>query len=96
MTDRPGPCRASWRSSPTRTTTGYLKHLTDRILPGVESRRDGARAADRPDVAAAYAEVAHLMLESVQALRNVAEGLGEGLGERTGEGPVVQEERQAG
>ncbi|SHM44928.1 hypothetical protein [Streptomyces yunnanensis] len=71
---------------------GYLKHLTDRILPGVESRRDGARAADRPDVAAAYAEVAHLMMESVQALRNVAEGLGEGLGE----GPVAQEERQAG
>ncbi|MEU5305098.1 hypothetical protein ACH4YO_36720 [Streptomyces noursei] len=75
---------------------GYLKHLTDRILPGVESRRDGARAADRPDVAAAYAEVAHLMMESVEALRNVAEGLGEGLGEETGEGPLAQEERQAG
>ncbi|MFE3652822.1 MULTISPECIES: hypothetical protein [unclassified Streptomyces] len=54
--------------------SGRLKQLTDRILPG--SAGDGrGRHADSSDVTSAYAEIAHLMMESLGSLQGVAEGL---------------------
>lgn len=62
-----------------------IEHLTERILPGCSEGRRGSPAKSG-DAASAYAEMTHLMVESLGALRDLAEDLGKGREDGVGDG----------